>query len=81
MCINTVAKCYKFLNDLELAITDTTLNEMIRQGEAEVELRSLGPSLGRTTFLGNFQRVEGINSWRRRWPTFALMPTPKLAGR
>ena len=43
VCINVVAKCYKFINGLKLAITDTTLNEMIRTGEVEQELRSLTP--------------------------------------
>ena len=65
VCINIVAKHCTFLKGLELAITDTTLNEMIRHGGAEVELRSLGPSLGRTTFFGNFQWVEEIKSAER----------------
>ena len=32
VCINTVAKRYKFLNGLELAVSDTTLDEMVRHG-------------------------------------------------
>ena len=80
MCINTVAKRYKFLSGLELAITDTVFNEMVRHGEADVELRSLSLSLGRTTFLGNFQRVKAL-SRRRGWLSFASMRIIELAGR
>lgn len=62
VCINTITNHYKFNNGLELAISDTTLKEMMKNGEADLLLRSTTPVLGRTTFLGNFQRVEGIKS-------------------
>ena len=65
MCISTVVKRYNFINGLELAISDTTLNDMIRHGEAKEELRSLASALEQTMFLGNFQRVESIQSAER----------------
>ena len=65
MCINTITKLYKFNNGLELAISDTTLKEMTKHGETNLLLRSTNPVLGQTTFLGNFQRVEGVKSAER----------------
>ena len=32
----------------------------MKHGKADLLLRTITPVLGRTTFLGNFQRVEGI---------------------
>ena len=59
VCINTIAKRYIFKNGLEMAISDTTFNEMAKHGEIGLHLRSTNPLFGRTTFLGDFARVDG----------------------
>ena len=59
MCISTIAKRYQFKNGLELAISNTTFNEMKINGEIELYLRSTNPLLGRSTFLADFCHVDG----------------------
>ena len=41
-----------------------TLKEMMKHDKADLLLRPTTPVLGRTTFLGNFQRVEGKSAER-----------------
>ena len=59
VCINTIAKRYIFKNGLEMAISDTTFNEMAKNGEIGLHLRSTNLLFGRTIFLGDFARVDG----------------------
>ena len=46
VCINTIAKRYIFKNGLEMAISDTTFNEMAKNGEIGLHLRSTTVCLG-----------------------------------
>ena len=41
-----------------LAILDTTLKKMVNNGEADTDLISITPIIGRGTFLLEFERVD-----------------------
>ena len=57
--INTIAKRCIFKDSLDLAISDTILNQMEKSREIYSCLRSTEPLLAQGTFLRNFASVEG----------------------